>query len=189
MGAAWGPPRSTTSGPMLGGSIGPKNMNYISCRDIFINPLFGSGREGCVRAIWSGACRTNLVRASRAWRGRHGQGFARQIPLQIYPPRIISRPLIHLHALEHRKISGPLAATQPIENLFSKPEFGGPSDLLPPENPAIEVSSREDEVIPFGFWWSACAKNKPRGWPMLAATGIYWGARRHSDCIIDHCPG
>ncbi len=38
------------------------------------------------------------------------------------------------HACQRRlvKLGGPLAATQPIEKFFSKPDFGGPSGLPPP---------------------------------------------------------
>ncbi len=48
-------------------------------------------------------------------------------------------------------LGGHLAATQPIEKLFSRFYFGGPNGLFPPGNPSIEVGGEAPPPQFMGF--------------------------------------
>ncbi len=62
-------------------------------------------------------------------------------------------------------LGGPLAETQPFEKFFSKPNFGSPNGLFPPENPSIEASTDGfPRGRPIGLQNSGFEKNFSKGW-------------------------
>ncbi len=84
-------------------------------------------------------------------------------------------------------VGGPLAITQPIDNLLSKQSSGGPSGLFPPGKPTIEVGRSPSTSID-GF----PGGKKPLGSPPSGFVNNFSGATQVPGILgsrVCPCPG